>query len=163
MSHPWTHSLSSARKFGGKPEDYVEIHTLLDASKSAVPTNFHRCATHNSWFICTILPRIKFQNSCESTSDCCFHTIINSDGKHVPIRDIGLQHVQEDFRNKFIPTLQDYTDLMDPSTTWIHNAIHGYPNSYAKLHKYQESSMKQVNVEVPVPAPVTDVGNMVID
>ncbi len=29
----WKHSLLSAKKFGGKPEDYFEIHKFLDSSK----------------------------------------------------------------------------------------------------------------------------------
>ncbi len=30
MSKPYIHALSSAKKFGGKPEDYLEIHQLMD-------------------------------------------------------------------------------------------------------------------------------------
>jgi len=30
MAHPWHHAVSSARKYGGKPEDYLEIHSWLD-------------------------------------------------------------------------------------------------------------------------------------
>lgn len=29
MAHPWEHSKSSARKFGGSPVDYLEIHNYL--------------------------------------------------------------------------------------------------------------------------------------
>jgi hypothetical protein len=28
MAHPYQHAVSSARKFGGIPEDYVEIHKI---------------------------------------------------------------------------------------------------------------------------------------
>jgi len=32
MAHPQQHAVSSARKFGGIPEDYVEIHKWFDAT-----------------------------------------------------------------------------------------------------------------------------------
>jgi len=30
MAHPILHSKSSAKKFGGKPEDYLHIHNWFD-------------------------------------------------------------------------------------------------------------------------------------
>lgn len=51
MSKPHIHANSSARKYGGKPEDYIAIHNLMDSSKSAMPDNRHRALCHNSWFI----------------------------------------------------------------------------------------------------------------
>ena len=42
MSKPWIHALSSSRKYGGKPEDYIEIHNLMDSSKSCMGDNRHR-------------------------------------------------------------------------------------------------------------------------
>ena len=37
MSKPWIHALSSAKRFGGVPEDYIEIHNLMDSSKATLP------------------------------------------------------------------------------------------------------------------------------
>ena len=51
MSKPWIHSLSSARRFGGKPEDYIEIHNLMDSSKAAMSSNAHRALTHSHVFV----------------------------------------------------------------------------------------------------------------
>lgn len=51
MSHPVTHAESSVRKWGGRVEDYLPIHDLMDSSKAAFPDNRHRALTHNSWFI----------------------------------------------------------------------------------------------------------------
>lgn len=51
MAKPWIHAESSARKFGGAPEDYIKIHDLMDSSKEVFPDNRHRALTHNSWFI----------------------------------------------------------------------------------------------------------------
>ena len=36
MSHSWHHAMSSARKFGGEPENYIEIHNWFDASKEII-------------------------------------------------------------------------------------------------------------------------------
>lgn len=53
MAKPYIHAISSAKRFGGKPEDYIEIHNLMDSSKGAIPDNRHRALTHNSWFFLT--------------------------------------------------------------------------------------------------------------
>ena len=55
---PLFHARSSARKFGGKPEDYFELHDFLDSSKQAIADNRHRALTHNSWFISVVIPRV---------------------------------------------------------------------------------------------------------
>lgn len=39
---PWRHARNSARKFGGMPEDYIEIHNFMDVSKSAHADVRHR-------------------------------------------------------------------------------------------------------------------------
>jgi hypothetical protein len=100
MAKPWIHCKSSAKKFGGKASDYLEIHQLMDSSKAAYCNNLHRTLTHNSWFLSVILERIFGV------------VIVNSDGKEVSVREIGEQHVAEDFGG-FIPTASDYLDLMD--------------------------------------------------
>ncbi len=142
MSKPYIHSLSSAKKYGGKPEDYIEIHSLLDSSKGAVPSNLHRALCHNSWFLSVILERIKFKNSYES-SHGFFPTIINSDGKHVSVRDVGEQHILEDFRGKFIPTAQDYLGEME-FKPWMQNGggSGDYPPSYKKISESKKDYRK---------------------
>ena len=107
MSKPYIHSLSSVKKFGGIPEDYLEIHQLMDSSKGAIPDNRHRALTHTSWFLSTILERI------------FGITIVNSEGKTVSVRDIGEQHILEDYGGRFIPTAQDFLQEI-PYKTWMH-------------------------------------------
>lgn len=95
---PHIHSQNSAKEFGGKPEDYIAIHNFLDSSKSGIATKVHRALTHNTWFIAPDGPLEK-----------AFGVVItNSDGKEVSVRDIGEQHILEDFGGKFIPTVQDW-------------------------------------------------------
>lgn len=40
---PWKHAESSARRWGGKPAEYLPIHDFLDSSKSVV-------SAVNRWF-----------------------------------------------------------------------------------------------------------------
>jgi hypothetical protein len=105
---PEVHAVSSAKKFGGKASDYLEIHEFLDSSKSVVSDHRHRALTHNTWFIMYVLPRV-FGNS-----------IKNSKGKLVSVRDIGEQHIFEDFRSKFIPSAQDWLMAMEYQN-WMNN------------------------------------------
>ncbi len=81
MSKPYLHAVSSARRFGGTPEDYIEIHNLFDSSKGAIADNRHRALTHTSWFLSVILEQIFGV------------TITNTDGRKVSVRDIG-DHVE---------------------------------------------------------------------
>lgn len=128
MSKPWIHARSSAKKFGGKPEDYIEIHNFMDSSKGCIGDNRHRALTHNSWFISAggPLERIFGVN------------IANSVGKLVSVRDIGEQHILEDFGMRFIPTPQDYLQEME-ARFWMSNGKDDYPPSFGKIAKSKRS------------------------
>lgn len=94
MAHPWHHAESSARKYGGKPEDYIEIHAWFDDSKCQMANFRHRALRHHAYGI--------FE--CERNFGV---TITNSDGKKIPVRFIGEQHVREDCGGR-IPSVQDW-------------------------------------------------------
>ena len=110
MAHVWHHALSSAKKFGGRPEDYVSIHEWFDETKAHTPTWRHRALRHHSQGI--------FE--CEGVFGI---TRKNSDGKLIPVRFIGEQHVKEDFSG-YIPTIHDwfkripFEDWMQPSPAY---------------------------------------------
>jgi len=119
MSKPWIHSVSSAKRFGGKPEDYLPIHNLMDSSKAVIADSRHRALTHNSWFVGTILEKI-------------FGTVFtNSDGKTVSTRDVGEQHVLEDYSKRFIPSAQDFLQEIE-FKEWMLSGK-GAPPSFAKI------------------------------
>ena len=124
MSKPWIHAKNSAKKFGGEPADYMSIHNLMDSSKGAIGDNRHRTLTHNSWFIGADGPLEKIFGP----------VIINSDGREVSVRDIGEQHILEDFGMKFIPTAQDYLQEMEIKN-WMNNGKEGVPSSFKKIEK----------------------------
>lgn len=124
MAKPWRHALASARRHGGKPEDYLAIHQLMDSSKAAIADNRHRALTHNSWFVGVILEKIFGV------------TIVNSDGKSVCVRDIGEEHVLEDYGMRFIPTPQDFLCEV-PMRDWMQNGNGAPPPSAAGLYRRQ--------------------------
>ena len=48
MAHPWHHALSSVRKWGGAPEDYLAVHAWFDASKAITADFRHRALRHHA-------------------------------------------------------------------------------------------------------------------
>lgn len=122
MPKPWIHAVASAKKFGGKPEDYIEVHNLMDSSKGTIADSRHRTLTHNAWFIGTILERIFGV------------TLTNSDGKTVSVRDIGEQHVLEDYRMRFIPSAQDFLQEMEVKE-WMVSGRGEPPTSAKRLFR----------------------------
>jgi hypothetical protein len=97
MSHPIKHSENAVKKWGGVMEDYLPIHSWFDESKALIADWRHRALRHHSQGIF----------DCEKLFG---QYIVNSDGKKVPVRYIGEQHVIEDLG--FIPTFQDYLECM---------------------------------------------------
>lgn len=93
MAHPYHHARSSARKFGGTPDDYLYLHAWFDQTKAHIADSRHRLILHNSFGI--FLLEQQFGVTFTRTSD----------GKEVPTRLIGEQHVLEDFGR--IPTLEE--------------------------------------------------------
>lgn len=126
MAKPHVHAESSVRRYGGVVDDYMPIHQLMDSSKSAIADNRHRALTHNSWFISVILEKVFGP------------TITNSSGRVVAVRDIGEQHVLEDYGNKFIPSAQDFLAEME-FRDWMDNG-RGIPPSFARIAKRKKES-----------------------
>lgn len=109
MSHPLHHAISSTKKHGGHVDDYLSIHNWFDETKKHYPDMRHRALRHHAEGIFW----------CEEK----FGTyIINSDGKMVPVRAIGEQHVMEDIG--FIPTIKDYLDNMT-QVNWMYKPGEG--------------------------------------
>ncbi len=104
MAHPIEHAKSSARKFGGVPTDYQQIHDWFDESKRYVADFRHRTLRHHAEGI-FMAERI-FGS-----------TILDSDGKPVPVRYIGEQHVKEDLGR--IPSFQDWIQEL-PVRSWMY-------------------------------------------
>ncbi len=103
MSHPFFHSKSSAKTFGGKPQDYEKIHCFIDSSKALIADHRHRCLYHHAGgpFVAEQVFGL---------------TIKNSDGKDVPVRTIVEKHIIEDIGH--IPVFADWLREM-PICDWM--------------------------------------------
>ena len=81
MANPYHHAVSSARKWGGKPTEYLAIHAWFDASKEHYADFRHRALRHHSQGI-------------YEAERVFGETVTLSTGRKVPTRWIGEQHVK---------------------------------------------------------------------
>ncbi len=129
------HAESSAKEFGGKPEDYLDIHEFLDSSREAFGDLRHRALTHNSWFIGKVIERI------------FGITRINSVGERYSVKTIAEHHVLEDFDGLFIPSAQDYLAEIELHD-WMDNAKDGkVPPSRKKVPTVTREIPKRLTFE----------------
>jgi hypothetical protein len=93
MAHPYHHAVRSAKLFGGRPEDYLAVHNWFDESKAHFVDLRHRALRHHTEgiFLCERLLGV---------------TVTNADGREVPTRLVGEQHVKDDLG--WVPTVKDW-------------------------------------------------------
>lgn len=93
MPHPYSHALSSVKRWGGTVEDYLPLHTWFDQSKAFHADLRHRSLRHHAEGI--------------FMAETIFGVTLRiSTGREVPVRLIGEQHVTEDLG--FIPSFADW-------------------------------------------------------
>ena len=101
MSHTTMHADTSVKIWGGKREDYIAIHDWFDETKECFCDFRHRALRHHSFGI--------FE------AERIFgKTITNADGKEVPVRYIGEQHVKEDCGGR-VPSVNDWLGAIQPA------------------------------------------------
>lgn len=104
--NPYIHAKNSANKYGGIPEDFLEIHQFMDSAKEHLGTIVHRIVLHNTFGI-SLAERIFGDIVQTGTGKFVRQNfIVNSDGKRVYIRDIAQDHVLEDMHG-IIPTMSE--------------------------------------------------------
>lgn len=130
MSNPHVHAKASARRYGGALEDYLDIHAFMDSSKAVVADNRHRILTHTPWFVVEVLPRVFGELR------------YNSDNKPYMVRQIGFDHIEEDFRG-WIPATTDWFGSLNYEL-WMQNARVPPPSS----SKLRESNLTQKEATV---------------
>lgn len=106
MAHPYHHSLSSVKQWGGEVEDYQKLHEWFDASKEMFADFRHRALRHHAQGIFEL----------ERTFG---KTIVLSTGRVIPTRWVGEQHVTEDMG--FIPSLSDWLIHIQPQD-WMNRS-----------------------------------------
>lgn len=107
----WRHALSSSRKWGGTPEDYLPIHSFIDSSKQTLGDHRHRALYHHTlgvWLCQQIFgPVLRIPRTSHATM------------VEVPVRVIAERHIIEDLG--WLPTPQAYLKNM-PVETWMSGA-----------------------------------------
>ncbi len=89
---PLQHAKISAKRHGGKWEDYADLHNFFDLTKAHVADMRHRAILHNSFGI-------------QLLALTYGEVRMNSDGKEYSVRDIGEEHVLQDLGT--IPSLAE--------------------------------------------------------
>jgi hypothetical protein len=104
MADASAHAASSAKRFGGQPDDYLFLHQWFDSTKSAWCDQRHRAVLHSSFGI-------------ELAIQVFGQTFRRkSDNRAIPTRWIGEQHINEDCG--FVPTLEDWLGAL-PLKDWM--------------------------------------------
>ena len=99
MAHSYHHAVSSARKFGGLPSDYQQVHDWIDGSKIIIADFRHRALRHHA-------------EGCFAAEMIFGVTITNSAGRAIPVRLIAEQHILEDLGR--IPSFADWVRCIRP-------------------------------------------------
>jgi hypothetical protein len=104
---PLIHAKISAKKYGGRADDYLEVHNFFDTSKASLPDVRHRAILHSSFGI--------------FVAEKVFGTYLtNSEGKDVSVRDLCEEHVIQDLG--FIPTVEKWFEEL-PIRPWMSGTL----------------------------------------
>ncbi|RIA37379.1 hypothetical protein DFR49_3263 [Hephaestia caeni] len=120
MGHCYHHALSSVKKWGGSPDDYLALHQWFDEPSKLIIADFrHRALRHHAEGV-FMLERFFGP------------TITISTGRAVPVRLIGEQHIVEDLG--FIPSFADWVRCIRPEP-WMGRAqpIHKLVDPFAAV------------------------------
>ena len=92
---PWHHALSSAKKFGGVPADYSDIHHWFDETKAFTGDWTHRALRHHALGV--------------ETAIATFGPFIELEGGiKVATKLVAEQHIMEDCG--YIPTVANWLE-----------------------------------------------------
>lgn len=103
----WFHAVSASHKWGGTPEDYLDIEEFIDSSKHIIGDVRHRSIYHHTegvWL-------------CQKV----FGVTITVGHKKIPVRLIAEQHIIEDLG--WLPSPADYIKSMS-TETWMGGKLH---------------------------------------
>jgi hypothetical protein len=122
MTHPHFHAESSVKLWGGTVDDYLAVHDWLDATKETYADFRHRALRHHAQGI--------FE------AERVFgKTLVNSDGRTVPVRYVAEQHIKEDCGGR-IPSVSDWLSQIR-AAPWMSR---GYPPDARLAHLPADAS-----------------------
>lgn len=111
---PYCHAKNSVKYWGGRVEDYLEIHEFIDSSKSSHADMRHRAVLHSAFGI-YVVEKVFTNFHTKLSEHTSRHVPVgyfrNSDGVNVSIRDVAERHILEDLDK--IPSLSDYLNNME--------------------------------------------------
>ena len=93
MAHPLYHAKSSVKTFGGRVEDYIDLHNFFDSSKAVEPSFRHRALHHHT-------TGLNFYLELNGS------VLTNADGCTVKTKTLIEQHLLEDFG--IVPEITDW-------------------------------------------------------
>lgn len=110
----WNHAVSAARKWGGSPDDYIEIEEFIDSSKKILGDVRHRAVYHHTegvWLCQRIFGRTL--------------TVEKRNGHgtvEVPVRLVAERHILEDLG--WLPSPADYLSRIEVrQNDWMSGAL----------------------------------------
>lgn len=133
------HAASSASKWGGEAEDYIEIHNFIDQSKMSEPSVRHRAILHHSLGVFI-------------TQQCFGSYIVNSNGRKVPVKEIAERHIIEDLG--FLPSAQDWLKTISlKAVPWAGGGVNaivrsGQPISHNILDRVNKTKEQKQNEKI---------------
>lgn len=142
MAHPYFHSISSVKVYGGVVTDYLPIHNWFDASKQIACDFRHRALRHHREGI--------------SLAERIFgRTLTNSDHREVPTREIGEQHVHEDLGEiptaskwyqdvEFNPSSRPRKITTEKQTKESQSRWGGVPEDYLSIHEFLDERYPRI-------------------
>ena len=130
MSNSYRHAQSSARKWGGDPEDYLKIHEFIDGSKRAFGDVRHRALLHNTWGCWVAQEVFGPVLVLEKTA---------GGEKRIPVREIVERHIEEDLG--FIPSPGDWLIHMN-MVSWMGGRQHKFVGREELLEKILKEGEK---------------------
>ena len=133
------HCRISQRRWGGKMDDYLAIHDFIDSTKSLCSDGRHRIL-HTLWGINNVIVPI------------FGHTLINSDGKEINIKDMcERDHLLVDYNKRFIPTLSDFVNAIETSNI---------PNFAARIEYFHAKYSKNDKISALLLSPLAETGQL---
>lgn len=106
--------MSASHKWGGTPEDYIEIESFIDSSKKTHGDYRHRAMYHHTLGVYL----------CEDMFGKTITIQKNKKSIEVPVRLIAERHIVEDLG--FLPSPADYLKAIpydDDSTRWMSGSV----------------------------------------
>ncbi len=120
----WHHAVSAARKWGGSPEDYIEIEEFIDSSKKIIGDVRHRAVYHHTegvWLCQQIFGRtltVEKKNG---------HGTVD-----VPVRLVAERHILEDLG--WLPSPADYlTRIVTEQNDWMSGGMRKELGNFEQL------------------------------